>query len=120
MGRRLWGCTESDTTSDLAAAAAKGHNQQSEKTTSSTGESVYNSSIQNTQGAPKLSNSIKTQLNGQDPTTGRSGFMVLCSRAKANRVLSGEHTGHSKYPLSTTQETTLHMDISRWSIPKLD
>jgi len=31
-----------------------------------------------------------------------------------------EHTGHSKYPLSTTQEKTLHMDITRWSIPKSD
>ena len=27
---------------------------------------------------------------------------------------------HSKYPLPTTQETTLHMDITRWSIPKSD
>ena len=38
------------------------------------------------------------------------------SRAKANRVLPREHTGHSKHPLSTIQETTLHMDITRWSI----
>ena len=41
-------------------------------------------------------------------------------RAKANRVLPREHTGHSKYPLSTTQEMTLNMDITRWSIPKSD
>ena len=41
------------------------------------------------------------------------------SRTKANRVLPREHTGHSKHPLPTTQETTLHMDITRWSIPKL-
>ena len=40
------------------------------------------------------------------------------SRAKANRVLPREHTGHSKYPLPTTQEKTLHMDITRWSILK--
>ena len=26
-----------------------------------------------------------------------------------------EHTGHSKHPLPTTQEKTLHMDITRWS-----
>ena len=39
------------------------------------------------------------------------------SRAKANRVLPREHTGHSKHPLPTTQERTLHMDITRWSIP---
>ena len=37
-----------------------------------------------------------------------------------NRVLSRECTGHSKHALPTTQETTLHMDITRWSIPKSD
>ena len=42
------------------------------------------------------------------------------SREKANRVLPREHTGHSKHPLPTTQESTLHMDITRWSIPKSD
>ena len=42
------------------------------------------------------------------------------NRAKANRVLPKEHTGHSKQPLPTTQEKTLHMDITRWSTPKSD
>ena len=42
------------------------------------------------------------------------------SRAKTNRVLPRKCTGHSKHPLLTTQETTLHMDITRWSIPKSD
>ena len=42
------------------------------------------------------------------------------SRSKANRVLPRECTGHSKHPLPTTQETTLHMDITRWSIPNSD
>ena len=42
------------------------------------------------------------------------------SRAKANRVLPREHTGHSKHPLPTTQEKTLHTDITRWSTPKSD
>ena len=42
------------------------------------------------------------------------------SRAKANRVLPREHTGHSKHPLRTTQEKTLHMDITRWSTLKSD
>ena len=41
------------------------------------------------------------------------------SRAKANRVLPRERTGHSKHPL-LTQEKTLHMDITRWSTPKSD
>ena len=30
------------------------------------------------------------------------------------RVLPREHTGHSKHPLPTTQEKTIHMDITRW------
>ena len=42
------------------------------------------------------------------------------SRVKANRILPREHTGHSKHPLPTTQEKTLHMDITRWSIIKSD
>ena len=42
------------------------------------------------------------------------------SRAKANRVLPRERTGHSKHPLPTIQEMTLHMDITRWSTPKSD
>ena len=42
------------------------------------------------------------------------------SRAKANRVLPREHTGHSKHPLPTIQEMTLHMGITRWSILKSD
>ena len=36
------------------------------------------------------------------------------------RVLPRECTGHSKHPLPTTQEKTLYMDITRWSILKLD
>ena len=42
------------------------------------------------------------------------------SRAKTNRVLPREHTGHSKHSLPTTQEKTLHVDITRWSTPKSD
>ena len=41
-------------------------------------------------------------------------------RAKTNRVLPRECTGHSKHLLPTTQEKTLHMDITRWSILKSD
>ena len=33
-------------------------------------------------------------------------------QAKANRTLARECTGHSKYPLPTSQEKTLHMDIT--------
>ena len=42
------------------------------------------------------------------------------SRAKPDRVLPRECTGHSKHPLPTTHEKTLHMDITRWSILKSD
>ena len=42
------------------------------------------------------------------------------SWSKANRVLPREHTGHGKHPPPTTQEKTLHMDITRWSILKSD
>ena len=42
------------------------------------------------------------------------------SRAKTNRVLPRKCTGHSKHSLPTTQEKTLHMDITRWSTPKSD
>ena len=42
------------------------------------------------------------------------------SRAKANIVLPREQTGHSKHTFPTTQGTTLHMDITRWSILKSD
>ena len=42
------------------------------------------------------------------------------SKVKANRVLPRERTGHSKHPLPTTKEKTLHMDITKWSTPKSD
>ena len=42
------------------------------------------------------------------------------SRAKANTVLPRECIAHSKHPLPTTQEKTLHMDITRWSTPRSD
>jgi len=39
---------------------------------------------------------------------------------KGYRVLPRECTGHSKHPLPTTQEMTLHMDSTRWLILKPD
>ena len=47
-------------------------------------------------------------------------WYVEWSRAKTNRVLPRKCSGHSKHPLPTTQEKTLHMDIIRWSTPKSD
>ena len=53
--------------------------------------------------------------------TGKFGHGVQNETGgKANRIVSKEHTGHSKHCLKATQEMTLHMDITRWSIPKSD
>ena len=42
------------------------------------------------------------------------------SRAKTDRIFPKECTGHSSHHLRTTQEKTLHMDITRWSTLKSD
>ena len=61
---------------------------------------------------------------GSQEIPGLAGTFGLGVRNEAGqrliRVLPREHTGHSKHPLPTTQEKTLHMDITRWSIPKSD
>ena len=59
---------------------------------------------------------------GSQETPGVTGKFGLGMRNEAgqrnNRVLPRKCTGHSKHPLPTTQEKTLHMDITIWSIPK--
>ena len=50
--------------------------------------------------------------------TGNLTLEYKMKQAKASRVLLRELTGHSKHPFPTTQENTLHMDITRWSILK--
>ena len=53
--------------------------------------------------------------------TGNFGLRVQNEAGKRlTRVLPREYTGHSKHPLQTTQDKTLHMDITRWSTPKSD
>ena len=52
--------------------------------------------------------------------TGKFGLGMRNEAGKTNRVLPRKCTGHSKHPLPTTQEKTLHMDITRWSTPKSD
>ena len=53
--------------------------------------------------------------------TGKFGLGVQNEAGqRLTRVLPRECTGHSKHPLPKTQEKTLHMDITRWSIPKSD
>ena len=52
--------------------------------------------------------------------TGKFGCGVQNEAGQRQTVLPRESTGHSKHPLPTTQEKTLHMDIIRWSTPKSD
>ena len=52
--------------------------------------------------------------------TDRFGLEVQNEAGQRLTVLPREHTCLSKHPLPTTQETTLHMDITRWSILKSD
>ena len=52
--------------------------------------------------------------------TGKFGLGVQNEAGQRLIVLPRERTGHSKHPPPTTQEKILHMDITRWSIPKSD
>ena len=52
--------------------------------------------------------------------TGKFGLGVQNEAGQRLIVLPRECTGHSKHPLPTTQEKTLHMDITRWPTPKSD
>ena len=53
--------------------------------------------------------------------TGKFGLRVQNEvRQRQTTVLPREHTDHSKHPLPTTQETTLHTDIIGRSILKSD
>ena len=57
---------------------------------------------------------------GSQETPGVTGKFGLGMRNEAgmNKILPRNCTGHSKRPLPTTQDKTLHMDITRWSTPK--
>ena len=46
--------------------------------------------------------------------TGKFGLGVQNEAGQRLTVLPREHISHSKHPLPTTQEKTLHMDITRW------
>ena len=52
--------------------------------------------------------------------TGKFGPGMRNEAGQRVRVLPRKCTGYSKHPLPTTQEKTLHMDITRWSTPKSD
>ena len=58
---------------------------------------------------------------GSQETPGVTGKFGLGVQNEAGQRLiefCQENTGHSKHRLPTTQEKTLQMDITRWSIPK--
>ena len=59
---------------------------------------------------------------GSQETPGVKGKFGLGIRNEAGQRLIAfcQETGHSKHPLPTTQEKTLHMDITRWSTQKSD
>ena len=52
--------------------------------------------------------------------TGKFGLGIQNEAGQRLIVFPRERTGHSKHPLPTTQEKTLHMDITRWSTLKSD
>ena len=57
----------------------------------------------------------------RDPVTGKFALVVQNEAGQRLTEFCLEKcTGHSKYPLPTTQKKTLHMDITRWSILKSD
>ena len=56
---------------------------------------------------------------GSQETPGVTGKFGLGIRNEAGQR-ARERTGHSKHPLPTTQEKTLHMNITRWSTLKSD
>ena len=58
---------------------------------------------------------------GSQETPGVTGRFGMRNEAGQRLiVLPRKSTGHSKYPLPTTQEKTLHMNITRWSTRKSD
>ena len=67
----------------------------------------------------------KKEKVGSQETSGLSGKLGLEVQNEAGQRIiefcqENECISHSKHPLPTTQEKTLHMDIKRWSTPKSD
>ena len=61
---------------------------------------------------------IKLESQEIPGVTGKFGLGVQNEAEQRLTVWPREHMGHTKHPLPTTQETTLHMDITRWTTPK--
>ena len=62
----------------------------------------------------------KSRKSRDSWSTGNFGLRVQNEAGQRLRVLPRKRIGDSKHTLPTTQEMTLHMDITRWSIPKPD
>ena len=60
----------------------------------------------------------KVESQERPGVTGKLGLGVQKEAGQRLTVLPRECTGHGKHPLPTTQEKTLHMDITRWSTLK--
>ena len=60
----------------------------------------------------------KVGSQGTPGVTGKFGLGVQNEAGQRLTEFPREHTGHCKHPLPTTQENTIHMDITKWSIPK--
>ena len=52
--------------------------------------------------------------------TGKIDLVVHNEAGQRLTVLSREHTGQSKHHFPTTQDVTLHVGITKWSILKSD
>ena len=52
--------------------------------------------------------------------TGKFSLGIQNEAGQRLIVLPRERTSHIEHPLPTTQEQTLHMDVTRWSTPKSD
>ena len=64
---------------------------------------------------------MKVGSQGISGVTGKFGLGVQNEAGqRQTEFLPRECTGYSKHPLPATQEMTLHMGITRWSIPKSD
>ena len=63
-----------------------------------------------------------TKLGGQEipGVMGKFGLERWNEAGQRLTVLPREWTVHSKHPLLTTQEMTLHVDPTRWSVSKSD
>ena len=63
---------------------------------------------------------FKSRSQETPGVTGKFGLGIQNEAGQRLIELPRKCTGHSKHPLPTTQEKTLHMDITRWPIPKSD